>query len=84
MRERAPLTPWRHLIVIAFAGTRGAISLAAALSLPLTTESGTPFPERDLIIFLTFGVIVAPMVLPGSSLPLLLDRLGPEADRSEE
>lgn len=84
LRERDPLPPWRHLVVIAYTGMRGAISLAAALSLPLTTESGASFPERDLIIFLTFGVIVATMVLPGLSLPLLLRRLGLEADGAEE
>jgi Na+/H+ antiporter len=83
-RERDSLPSWRHLVVIAYTGMRGAISLAAALSLPLTTESGAPFPERDLIIFLTFGVIVATMVLPGLTLPLLLSRLGLEPDGTEE
>jgi CPA1 family monovalent cation:H+ antiporter len=63
---------------------RGAISLALALSLPLTTQSGTSFPERDLLIFLTFGVILVTLVLQGLSLPLLIRRLGLEADPAEE
>jgi NhaP-type Na+/H+ or K+/H+ antiporter len=50
---------------------RGVISLAAALALPLTTEAGTPFPGRDLIILLTFCVILATLVVQGLSLPAL-------------
>ena len=49
---------------------RGAVSLAAALALPLTTDAGTPFPNRDLIIFLTFGVILGTLVCQGLTLPV--------------
>jgi len=63
---------------------RGVISLAAALALPLSTESGAPFPERDLILFLTFSVILATLVAQGLSLPLLIRALGLEDDGSRE
>jgi monovalent cation/hydrogen antiporter len=84
LRQRDPLPSWRELVVVTYGGMRGAISLALALSLPLTTESGAPFPERDLIIFLTFGLILTTLVLQGLSLPLLISRLGLEVDSSEE
>jgi CPA1 family monovalent cation:H+ antiporter len=51
---------------------RGVISLAAALALPRTVEGGAAFPERDLIIFLTFCVILATLVLQGLTLPALI------------
>ena len=62
----------RSRLVLAWAGTRGAVSLAAALALPLTTDSGGPFPSRDLIIFLTYAVIFATLVIQGLSLPWLI------------
>jgi CPA1 family monovalent cation:H+ antiporter len=55
---------------------RGAVSLAAALALPLETDAGAPFPQRDLIIFLTFNVIFVTLVLQGLTLPLLIRKLG--------
>jgi CPA1 family monovalent cation:H+ antiporter len=66
----------RARLVIAWSGMRGAVSLAAALALPLTTDAGAAFPKRDLIIFLTFAVIFATLVVQGLSLPLLIRRLG--------
>ncbi len=54
---------------------RGAISLAAALALPLTLASGTQFPNRDLIVFITFFVILATLVVQGLSLPPIIRRL---------
>jgi CPA1 family monovalent cation:H+ antiporter len=59
---------------------RGVVSLAAALGLPLTLSSGEPFPERNLVIFLTFAVILATLVGQGLTLPLLIRRLGIVAD----
>jgi CPA1 family monovalent cation:H+ antiporter len=59
---------------------RGAVSLAAALALPLTTDAGSSFPDRNLIIFLTFSVIVATLVFEGLTLPLLIRVLNPEDD----
>jgi monovalent cation/hydrogen antiporter len=66
---------------------RGAVSLAVALALPLTTRADEPFPQRDLIIFLTFGVIFFTLVVQGLTLPLLIHRLGISdggADADEE
>jgi CPA1 family monovalent cation:H+ antiporter len=70
--------------VIAWAGMRGAVSLAAALAIPLTTDAGTPFPARDLLIFLTFAVIFATLVLQGLTLPAVIRRLHVESDGSED
>lgn len=63
---------------------RGVISLAAALALPLTAAGGGPFPGRDLILFLTFSVILATLVVQGLSLPLIIRLLGLEDDGSVE
>jgi monovalent cation/hydrogen antiporter len=72
-----------YRLVIAWSGMRGAVSLAAALALPLETDAGTPFPERDLLIFLTFAVIFSTLVLQGLSLPALIRRVGIQADETE-
>jgi Na+/H+ antiporter len=71
-------------LVIAWSGMRGAVSLAAALAIPLTTDAGGAFPQRDLIIFLTFGVIFFTLVLQGLSLPVLIRRLGVTRDDRED
>ncbi len=69
------LPSWKSVFVVAWTGMRGAISLAAALALPLTLASGAQFPERDLIIFITFFVILATLVVQGLSLPPIIRRL---------
>ncbi len=61
---------WRETTVVGWAGMRGAVSLAASLALPQN------FPQRDLVVFLTFGVIVATLVGQGLTLPPLIRRLG--------
>jgi CPA1 family monovalent cation:H+ antiporter len=66
----------RPRLVIAWSGMRGAVSLAAALALPLRTNHGAAFPDRDLIIFLTFAVIFSTLILQGLTLPGLIRRLG--------
>jgi CPA1 family monovalent cation:H+ antiporter len=73
-RARAddPAPSWQAKTVIAWSGMRGAVSLAAALALPLTTDAGGSFPDRNLIIFLTFGVIFATLVLQGLTLAPLI------------
>ena len=81
IRERDPSPSWRNVSIIAWTGMRGVISLAAALALPLQTASGVLFPDRDLIIFLTFCVILATLVVQGLSLPVLIRALGLEDDR---
>src|SRR6266446_1605137 len=73
-----------HPIVVAWSGLRGAVSLAAALAIPLTTHSGAPFPERDLIIFLTFCVILGTLVFQGLTLPVVIRMFGIEADHLDE
>jgi Na+/H+ antiporter len=83
-RERRPAAPMSHPIVISWAGMRGAVSLAAALAIPLSTHGGTPFPERDLIIFLTFCVILGTLVVQGLSLPLVIRAVHIEPDRLDE
>jgi Na+/H+ antiporter len=70
----------RQRLVSGWSGMRGAVSLAAALALPLVP----PFPERDLILFLTFGVIFATLVVQGLTLPALIRRLGVHGDGVEE
>ena len=65
-----PSHPWRESTVIGWAGMRGAVSLAASLALPQS------FPHRDLLVFLTFAVIVATLVGQGLTLPPLIRRLG--------
>ncbi|HWC86478.1 MAG TPA: Na+/H+ antiporter [Solirubrobacteraceae bacterium] len=74
----------RPRLVIGWSGMRGAVSLAAALALPLKTDHGAAFPDRDLIIFLTFGVIFTSLVLQGLSLPALIRRLQITRDGDEE
>jgi Na+/H+ antiporter len=76
--QRARRTPWRERTVVAWSGMRGSVSLAAALALP------TDFPRRDLVLFLTFAVIFATLVLQGLTLPLLIRRLGVRGDDREE
>jgi monovalent cation/hydrogen antiporter len=74
----------RQRIVAAWSGMRGAVSLAAALALPLQTDAGAPIPERDLILFITFALILVTVVGQGLSLPYLIRRLGVREDGAEE
>ncbi len=76
--RRAGRVGWRPRLVIAWSGMRGAVSLAAALAIPLETDAGTPFPDRNLIIFLTFAVIFATLVAQGLTLGMVIRRLGIE------
>jgi CPA1 family monovalent cation:H+ antiporter len=75
LRERDPYPNWRILLLIGWTGMRGIVSLAAALALPLVTANGNPFPQRGLILFLTFCVILFTLVLQGLTLPLLIRKL---------
>jgi monovalent cation/hydrogen antiporter len=84
-RETRPMpNPGRSSIVLGWAGMRGAVSLAAALALPLTTDAGELFPNRELVIYLTFGVILASLVVQGLSFPALLKLLGLEDEGRAE
>jgi Na+/H+ antiporter len=75
---------WKESLVLSWSGLRGAVSLAAALALPLSTDAGDRFPNRDLIVFLTFSVIFATLVLQGLTLPALIRALRLEVDANEE
>ena len=68
-RDRDPYKTWRIPLVLGWAGMRGAVSLAAALAIPLTIDGGAPFPGREIIIFLASCVILATLVLQGLTLP---------------
>ncbi len=80
IRARDPYPPWQAPTLLAWAGLRGAVSLAAALAIPLTTDAGDPFPDRQLVVFLAFCVILATLVLQGLTLPLVIRMLGLEDD----
>ena len=82
VRERDPYPPWQYPTLIGWTGLRGAVTLAAALALPLTTSAGDPFPQRNLLIYLAFCVILATLVVQGLSLPLLIRLLHLEDDGS--
>jgi monovalent cation/hydrogen antiporter len=74
----------RERLVVGWAGMRGSVSLAAALALPLETDAGAPFPERELIILLAYVVILVTLVGQGLTLGPLIERLGVRDDGSEE
>jgi CPA1 family monovalent cation:H+ antiporter len=73
--ENDPILSWRQRAIISWAGMRGVVALAVALSLP-TAAAGGPFPQRGLLIALTFAVILTTLVLQGLSLPVLIRGLG--------
>ena len=92
IRRRDPSPPWQWPFMLAFAGVRGIVSLAAALAIPITTGNGQPFPQRNLILFVTFSVILVTLVGQGLLLPSVFRWLGlaragrreRHADRAEE
>ncbi|WP_226063135.1 Na+/H+ antiporter [Kaistella polysaccharea] len=69
---------WKSPMLLAWTGMRGVVSLAAALSIPITLADGSPFPERNLILFITFVVILLTLVVQGLSLPILLKNFPPQ------
>jgi Na+/H+ antiporter len=87
-----PSPPWQWPFMLAYTGVRGIVSLAAALAIPLATDNGNPFPDRDLILFLTFSVILVTLVGQGLLLPTVIRALGLDnaggrergVDRTEE
>lgn len=72
IRERETRPTWQAIFIVGWSGMRGVVSLAAALSVPLTLDDGSSFPYRNLILFITFVVILFTLVLQGLSLPLLI------------
>lgn len=74
IRETEPFDP-RNMVVFGWAGMRGVVSMAAALALPLTLADGTAFPHRNLIIYLSFCVILSTLVLLGLTLPWVIRKM---------
>jgi Na+/H+ antiporter len=83
IRETEPFPAVKMVTIVAWSGMRGVVSLAAALALPLTIAGSTPFPNRDLIIFLTFCVILATLVLQGLTLRPMINWFGIKPDEKE-
>src|SRR6202171_2627162 len=84
LRERDPSPPWQWVFALSFTGVRGAVSLAAALALPFTLPNGEGFPYRDLILFVSFGVIFITLIGLGLGLPPVVRWLGvAQAGRDE-
>jgi CPA1 family monovalent cation:H+ antiporter len=80
VRRREKPSPPRSVLVVSWAGMRGTVTLAAALSIPIFLEDGSPFPGRDIVIFLAFGVIATTLLLQGTTLEALIKRLGIQED----
>ena len=72
-----PNPGWRNPLILGWAGMRGVVSLAAALSIPLLISEGQPFPHRNLILFITFIVILVTLVFQGLTLPWLIRKVEP-------
>lgn len=77
---------WKEVTLVAWSSMRGAVSLAAALAVPLQTDAGAAFPERDLVLFLTFSVIIATLVLQGLAFPAVIRalKLAPDTSDADE
>lgn len=83
VEEEIPMS-WQETVVMWWSGMRGVASVALALAIPLKTDSGGAFPDRDEIVFVAFGVIMVTLVLQGVTLPWLVRRLGVRADTERE
>jgi CPA1 family monovalent cation:H+ antiporter len=76
VRRKDPSPPWQYPFLLSYTGVRGVVSLAAALAIPLTLANGEPFPQRELVQFVTFGVIIITLIGTGITLPPLVRWLG--------
>jgi CPA1 family monovalent cation:H+ antiporter len=84
LARRDPSPPWQQVFLLSFIGVRGVVSLAAALAIPFSTVTGEPFPFRDQIFFITFGVILVTLVGQGIVLPSVVRWLGLGRTRADE
>ncbi|GLU53102.1 Na+/H+ antiporter [Dyadobacter frigoris] len=85
VRENEARPPWQTVFIVGWSGMRGVVSLASGLAVPLTlTNNTTAFPQRDLILFITFVVILFTLVLQGLSLPYLIKWLNITDDGGNE
>jgi Na+/H+ antiporter len=75
VRERDPNPPWQAVALIGWTGMRGIVSLALALALPLALPNGSPFPQRAVVVVVSFAVILATLVLQGLTLPAVIKAL---------
>jgi CPA1 family monovalent cation:H+ antiporter len=82
VRKREARPSLAAVSVVSWAGMRGTVTLAAALSIPLLANGATPFPGRDIVIFLAFGVIAATLIVQGTTLEALIRRLGLREDET--
>jgi Na+/H+ antiporter len=80
IRARDPYPPWQFPAALGWGGMRGTVSLAAAFAVPLVTDAGGAFPDRERIIFLTFCVVLATLVFQGLTYPVVIRLLGLEDD----
>jgi NhaP-type Na+/H+ or K+/H+ antiporter len=83
LQRRDPASA-RVSTLVSWCGMRGVVTLAAALAIPLTLPGGEPFPQRDLVILLAFGVVFVTLVGQGLTLPVLIRKLKLERDVSGE
>ncbi len=74
---------WKEVFLVGWAGMRGVISLASALAIPVTLADGKEFPERDLVLFISFMVILVTLVFQGLSLPWIIKKLNLSEDIRE-
>jgi CPA1 family monovalent cation:H+ antiporter len=81
-RARASEQPWGHTAFVSWNGMRGAVTIAAALSIPLQTDAGASLEGRDSIVFFAFAVVLGTLVIQGLTLPAVIRALGLEADES--
>ncbi|MER8119419.1 Na+/H+ antiporter [Streptomyces sp. NPDC094031] len=85
VREREENPTWRAPVVVSWAAMRGVVSLAIAFSIPETVRGGAPFPQRNLILFLTFTTVIGTLVVQGLTLaPLIRLMKFPGRDRQAE
>ncbi|MCW2973602.1 MAG: Na+/H+ antiporter [Thermoleophilia bacterium] len=80
IREDEETPSWRNVFLVGWIGMRGSVTLAAALAIPLTVNSGADFPMRDLVIFFAFGTILMTLVVQGLTLPKVIAVLKPAHD----
>ncbi|MBC7460282.1 MAG: Na+/H+ antiporter [Thermoleophilia bacterium] len=80
IRDEEEMPPWRNVFLVGWIGMRGSVTLAAALAIPLTVDSGADFPLRDLVIFFAFGTILMTLVVQGLTLPKVIAVLKPVHD----
>jgi CPA1 family monovalent cation:H+ antiporter len=84
VRQRDPAPPWQWVTVVSWAGMRGVVTLAAALSIPVTTNAGEEFPHRDLLVFLAFCVIAVTLIGQGGTLPWVINHLQVRRDATQD